>query len=61
MYHCHRSTVTTATARPCMEDVMSHAKILGYEHEKPPGQTRQAKKLTVWLVKHFLETLGLIP
>eukprot|EP00957_Ditylum_brightwellii_P152164 11585341-Ditylum_brightwellii.AAC.1 len=33
---CHKSTVMTATARPHMEDVTSQAKILGYEHEKPP-------------------------
>eukprot|EP00957_Ditylum_brightwellii_P046972 3565784-Ditylum_brightwellii.AAC.1 len=30
-----------AIAKPLMEDVMSQAKILGYEHEKPP--TNQGK------------------
>eukprot|EP00957_Ditylum_brightwellii_P145944 11114130-Ditylum_brightwellii.AAC.1 len=30
-------------ARPRMEDVMSQAKILGYEHEKPPKKQGRPK------------------
>eukprot|EP00957_Ditylum_brightwellii_P112560 8580739-Ditylum_brightwellii.AAC.1 len=65
MMLCHKSTTLQAPKWRSdvrgKQDILCTSRNLLYIPEKPPGQTRQAIELTVWLVKHFLEALGLIP
>eukprot|EP00957_Ditylum_brightwellii_P063147 4793340-Ditylum_brightwellii.AAC.1 len=46
--------------KPWLEDVMSQAKILYYEHEKPPTNQGKPLELTVQPIKRFPIWLGLI-